>query len=113
MPIVRTTTSKRIRNATSLNPFVWQQVQEALIFERLLPFGWDSISRAPERSTVTRQPGGTTVVAVYSVTINGPGEEKPDGRVSRSSTRVGTFLPAKETAVEEVEGEWGLPPRSG
>src|SRR6185369_3965038 len=56
-----------------------------------------SSRRPPVGSTESRQPGGTTVVALYSQTRSGPGSRVPTGRASRRWTGVATARPSNTT----------------
>src|SRR6266478_5546575 len=56
-------------------------------------------------STWKQLPGGTTVVALYSVTMAGPGYFLPGSRVSRERIAVESSLPSNRTGALAVRGE--------
>src|SRR5450631_1065966 len=59
--------------------------------------GERAITRLPASSRRKLAPGGTTVVALYSVTTAGPEYFFPTNSSSRECTRVVSLLPAKTT----------------
>src|SRR5262249_17794157 len=56
-----------------------------------------SSTSPPRGSTCTRQPGGTTVVALYSHTTAGPRRAQPTGRSSRRKPAVAARRPSNQT----------------
>ena len=54
-----------------------------------------SINKFPNASTMPSAPGGTNVVAEYSLTIAGPTKRIPADKLSRRKTAVFSFFPPK------------------
>src|SRR5260370_35841709 len=59
-------------------------------------------------STWKQLPGGTTVVALYSVTMAGPAYFLPGSRVSRERIAVESSLPPNRTGALAVRGDPSL-----